>query len=283
MLTIEPRLFSTIPGRKARRVRCMGLTLRSNEKSQSCSLQSSTVPGCTKPAQLTRMSGGPNAFITSCASAATAAVERTSSCSRRAQERLASFPASRSVAITRAPSAPNASQMARPMPCPAAVTNAILSARRWVMGSSPQVDHLPLEGGGRTASAVREGVTALPHTLRWCHALRRCHPTPDCLRQSDPPPAGEGRGTSIIIARHTEGLGDALVLHGRLKHHAVGELVHHGALDFLPRRLALGKLEAAAILQGKPALREFGLRNQDVGRTLVKIDADAVTRAEQRK
>src|SRR5258708_3585414 len=169
------------------------------------------------------MSGGPNALITSFASASTAAVERTSSSSRRAQERLASFPASRSVAITRAPSAPNASQMARPMPCPAAVTNAILSARRWVMGSS------------------------------------------------------------MIIARHREGLGDALVLHGRLEHHAVGELVHHGALDFLPRRLALGKLEAAAVLQGKPALCEFGFRDQDVGHTLVKVDADAVTGAQQRK
>jgi hypothetical protein len=48
--------------------------------------------------------------------------------------------------------------------------------------------YLPLEGGGRTASAVRVGVAA------YQHMLRRCHPTPDCLRQSDPPPSGEGGG-----------------------------------------------------------------------------------------
>ena len=87
----------------------------------------------------------------------------------------------------------------------------------------------------------------------------------------------------MIIARHREGLGDALVLHGRLEHHAVGELIHHGALDFLPRRLALGKLEAAAVLQGKPALRKLGFRDQDVGRALVEVDADAVARAQQGK
>src|SRR6266478_2894823 len=88
---------------------------------------------------------------------------------------------------------------------------------------------------------------------------------------------------SMIVARRREGLGDALVLHGRFEHHAVGELVHHRALDFLPWRLALGKLEAAAVLQGKPALREFGFRDQDVGRTFVKVDTDTVTRSQQRK
>src|SRR6266478_9122451 len=50
----------------------------------------------------------------------------------------------------------------------------------------PLADHLPLEGGGRPASAGREGVTALQRVLR------RCHPTPDRLRRSHPPPAGEG-------------------------------------------------------------------------------------------
>ena len=53
----------------------------------------------------------------------------------------------------------------------------------------------------------------------------------------------------MIVARHPEGLGDALKLHRRLEHHAVGKLVHHGALDLLPRRLAGRILEAA----GDPA------------------------------
>src|SRR6266852_3271596 len=37
-------------------------------------------------------------------------------------------------------------------------------------------------GGGRPASAGREGGTALKHMLRRCRLRRRCHPTPDCLR-----------------------------------------------------------------------------------------------------
>ena len=41
-----------------------------------------------------------------------------------------SFASSMSVAITRAPAAANASAVARPMPWPAAVTNAVLAARR---------------------------------------------------------------------------------------------------------------------------------------------------------
>ena len=40
----EPRARSSMPGRKARMVRCIDLTLRSKEKSQSSSEQSSTVP-----------------------------------------------------------------------------------------------------------------------------------------------------------------------------------------------------------------------------------------------
>src|SRR5260370_22539230 len=54
-----------------------------------------------------------------------------------------------------------------------------------ITGRAPSL-HLPPEGGGRPALAGREGMAALQRTLH------RCHPTPDCLRQSDPPPPGEG-------------------------------------------------------------------------------------------
>jgi hypothetical protein len=46
--------------------------------------------------------------------------------------------------------------------------------------------HLPLEGEVDMLEANQVGVTAA------LHMLRGCHPTPDCLRQSDPPPPGEG-------------------------------------------------------------------------------------------
>src|SRR5215468_7892989 len=88
---------------------------------------------------------------------------------------------------------------------------------------------------------------------------------------------------SMIVPRHSESLGNALILHGRFEYHAVGELVDHGALDLLPRRLAGWKFEAAAALQGKAALRKFRLRDQHIGAALVEIDADAVAAAQQRK
>src|SRR5579871_3317592 len=54
---------------------------------------------------------------------------------------------------------------------------------------------LPLKGGGRPAPAGREGVAALQRTRRYRH------PTPDCLRQSDPPPPGEGDSACSIALR----------------------------------------------------------------------------------
>src|SRR6266571_6936116 len=75
----------------------------------------------------------------SLASASTAAVERTSRARCSARRRPLSFFASRSVAITRAPSATKASAMARPIPCPAAVTSATLPFSRAVMGRLPNI------------------------------------------------------------------------------------------------------------------------------------------------
>ncbi len=124
-LTIEPPPFSSMPGRNARIVRCIDLTLRSNEKSQSPSEHSSTLPWCTKPTQLKRTSIGP----ISRASASTASLERTSSF-RRSPSSPCSPARSTSVAITRAPSAAKASAVARPMPAAAAVSNAVLPFNR---------------------------------------------------------------------------------------------------------------------------------------------------------
>ena len=56
---MEPLPFASMPGRNALIVRCMDLTLRSKEKSQSSSEQSSTVPWCTKPAALNSTSTRP--------------------------------------------------------------------------------------------------------------------------------------------------------------------------------------------------------------------------------
>ena len=78
-------------------VRNIERTFRSNAKSNSSSVASSTVPWCTKPAQLNRMSIGP-------ASAAAAAMAAASSTSSRAVRRpgpaiSATFAALTSVAM----------------------------------------------------------------------------------------------------------------------------------------------------------------------------------------
>src|ERR1700687_965484 len=141
MLTIAPFLRLSIAGRKALIVRCMDLTLRSKEKSQSSSEQSSTEPWWTKPAQFTSTSTGPTLRPMSFASASTASVERTSSGRRTAPRNPLSLPISRSVATTLAPSARNASAMARPIPCPAAVTSAIFPfSRPAIPASQPSIE-----------------------------------------------------------------------------------------------------------------------------------------------
>ena len=56
-----------------------------------------------------------------------------------------------------------------------------------------------------------------------------------------------GKNKSMIVARH-EFLRHTLIFDRRLQHHAVRQLVHYSALDFLPRRLAHGIMEAAVLL-----------------------------------
>ena len=134
---IEPLPLASMPGRNALMVRCIDLTLRSKEKSQSFSLQSSTVPWCTKPAALNSTSTGPY-FL---AMAWMAAVSRASSAAHSATPssfRPASRASLRSVAMTLAPSRASAIAVARPMPAPAAVQNATFPSTRLGMRLSPQ-------------------------------------------------------------------------------------------------------------------------------------------------
>ena len=116
-------------------VRCMDLTLRSKEKSQSASEVSSTVPWWTKPAALNSTSTGPSRF----ASASMAAVSRASSFTHSATPasfRPAIAASLRSLAITLAPSRAKAMAVARPMPAPEAVQKASLPLSRSVILAS---------------------------------------------------------------------------------------------------------------------------------------------------
>src|SRR5580658_2514640 len=79
----------------------------------------------------------------------------------------------------------------------------------------------------------------------------------------------------VVVARHRF-LRYALILHRRLQDHAAAELIDHGALDFLPRRLALGIAIATIVLQRRAALVQLRRRHQHIDGVLVEIDAHAV-------
>src|ERR1700692_2851777 len=85
----------------------------------------------------------------------------------------------------------------------------------------------------------------------------------------------------VAVARNGL-LGDALIFDRGLEHHAVGELVHQGALDLLPRRLAFRERIAALLLQRLPARRELRVGDQHIGGAAVEIDAHPVAGLEER-
>src|SRR5580704_1221874 len=89
--------------------------------------------------------------------------------------------------------------------------------------------------------------------------------------------------SSMVVARHTHRLRQALVLNRGLQHHALVELRHHLPLDLLPGRLALGEGEAAILSKRCAAFIQFRVRYQDVGRALLEIDADAVSGLDERQ
>src|SRR5258708_6605974 len=87
---------------------------------------------------------------------------------------------------------------------------------------------------------------------------------------------------SMAVARNAL-LGDALVFDGGLEHHAVGELVDHGALDLLPGGLTLRDGVAALLDELGPARRELGFGDQHVDGAAVEVDAHAVAGLDQRE
>src|ERR1700760_1381215 len=139
MFRITPLRPATKPGTDACMVRNIERTFRSNASAQSSSFASCSVPWCTMPAQLNRMSIAP-------ASRAACLMSSPRSTSSRAvrmvSEAIAcSFAASMSVAITRAPAAAKASAVARPMPWPAAGVKAVLLASG--PGMAPRIRRFP--------------------------------------------------------------------------------------------------------------------------------------------
>ncbi|CVI64701.1 hypothetical protein AGR9A_Lc70003 [Agrobacterium salinitolerans str. Hayward 0363] len=61
----------------------------------------------------------------------------------------------------------------------------------------------------------------------------------------------------MVVARQALGLGNALVLHGRLQNRAGFHLADDTALDFLPWRLVVGELVTALGGKRLVTLRQF--------------------------
>src|SRR4051794_39315146 len=78
-------------------------------------------------------------------------------------------------------------------------------------------------------------------------------------------------------------LGDALVFHRRFEHHALGELIDHAALDFLPWGLAWRIACIAVLGERGTAFRKLLPGDHDVGSAFAQIDADAVAGPDERK
>src|SRR5262249_51389308 len=153
--------------------------------------------------------------------------------------------------------------MARPIPCPAAVTSASLPCRRKAMAC------FSLRGiTGFAAFGSRGKRLPRPNAA--------VYPQPSFVNR-----VARQMG-SVVVPRHAL-LRDAMIFERRLENHAVGELIDHAALDLLPRRLARRIFVAPLLLQRGAALRELGVRDQHVGAALVEVDAHAVAGLEQRE
>src|SRR5215470_14338089 len=269
MLTMLPPPPASIAGRNALMVRCMDLTLRSKEKSQSSSEQSMMVPWCTKPAALSRMSVLP----TRLAKASTSAVLRTSSRAVSAMPSVASVArpfSSTSVAITVAPSRANAMAQARPMPAAAAVTTARLPFRRSeIQVSSKFVDIVisSLRGAKRRSN---------PASLSRRRKL-------DCFASLAMTVVAAVAFLSVIIPRHADLAGDIVVARGELHAGAGGLLADGVAIDLLPGRLVRREAEAALRLQLDVTLLHLVIGDEDIGAALVEVDADLVAGAQDCK
>ena len=87
----------------------------------------------------------------------------------------------------------------------------------------------------------------------------------------------------MIVPRHADLACDVVIAGGEFHAGAGGLLADGGAIEFLPRRLVGRIFETATGLEVGMALLQFGIRDQDIGRALVEVDANLVTGLEDRE
>src|SRR5262245_36588483 len=81
----------------------------------------------------------------------------------------------------------------------------------------------------------------------------------------------------MIVARHTLGLGNFLIFNCCFEHHPVSKLVNLATLHLLPWSLVLGIVITTRSFQGCTPAVELLLRDEDVGRALVQVDAYSIS------
>src|SRR5258708_17267122 len=87
---------------------------------------------------------------------------------------------------------------------------------------------------------------------------------------------------SVVVPRHAL-LRDAMIFHGGLENHAVGELIDHAALYLLPRRLARRVFVGTLVLHRGAAFRELGGPPQHFGAPPFEGGSHAVAALSQSK
>src|SRR6185437_10857747 len=87
----------------------------------------------------------------------------------------------------------------------------------------------------------------------------------------------------MIIARNADAAGNIMISGCQFEAGASCMLTDGCAVKLLPRRLMRREGEAAFGFELGLATLQFFLRDQDIGRTLVEVDADPVASLEDRK
>src|SRR5882757_2136083 len=195
----------------------------------------------------------------------TSAVLRTSSRAVSAMPswpRVAMPPSLMSVAITVAPSRAKAMAQARPMPAAAAVTTARFPFSRSDIHFSQSVLMFVFV----IASEAKQSIPP----LRGYGLLRRYAPRND--------------GRNLMIIPRDADLARNILIARRELHAGAGGLLADGrAIEFLPRRLVGRVFEPTIGLEIGMTLFQFSIRDQNVGRALVEVDADLVAGPEHRE
>src|SRR5438132_10676168 len=135
-----------------------------------------------------------------------------------------------------------------------------------------------------TCMSLTTGVLVCAFILRLRNKDHRCTGLVPFRDRICAEPSQQSLGRfSVIVPWCSLTRRNPLILDRRLEHHPMRKLVDHATLDLLPGGLAAGNLEAPLLRQRLFAAVALRLADQDIGGTLVQIDANPVTGFQDRE